>query len=69
MRDTVHRNQLTLFAEIVETVINRDRVNNTGAFVRRPPGKGWQITDYSHEKRTTWQRRKPVILPRRWRRP
>jgi hypothetical protein len=68
MRDTVKpRKQLRLFAEVIDTVVTRDHVSDAGTFIRPPPGRGWRVADYSQEKRTTWQRRRPVVL--RWRRP
>lgn len=69
MRDTTRQHdQLRLFHELVETQTTRDHVDDAGQFIRPPTGAGWRVVDYSHEKRTTWQRRRPIVLPRRWRR-
>ena len=66
---TVSRNQLALFAELVETETTRDYVDDAGQFVRPPPGAGWRVAADGHEKRTTWLRRRPLVLPPRGRRP
>jgi hypothetical protein len=66
MRDTVHRDQLTLFDEVVETQTTRDHVNEAGVFIRSPPGRGWRVIDAHRERHTQWQRRRPIIV-RRWR--
>ena len=55
--------QPQLFAEVIETVVTRDHVDDAGQFVRPPPGAGWRVVNYSHEKRTTWLRRRPLVLP------
>ena len=68
MRDTVRRDQLPPFFELTETVVTRDHVSDSGVFIQRPPGRGWIVTDNHRERFTTWTRRRPVILPRRWRR-
>jgi hypothetical protein len=64
MRDTVRRDQLRLFDELVETQTTRDHVNDAGVFIRRPPGRGWRVLDAHRERHTKWQRRKPIVLPR-----
>ncbi len=68
MRDTARRDQLTLFAELVETQTTRDHVSDAGVFIRRPAGPGWFVIDAHRERHTQWQRRRPVVLPRLWRR-
>ena len=68
MRDTVRRDQLTLFDELVETQTTRDHVSDAGVFIRPPPGPGWRVLDAHRERHTKWQRRRPVVLPRLWRR-
>jgi hypothetical protein len=65
MRD-IARRDLTL--EIVENVVTRDRVTDEGVYIMPPPGPGWHVLDAHRERHTQWQRRKPVVLPRLWRR-
>jgi hypothetical protein len=65
MRDTV-RSDLTL--ELIENVVTRDRVADDCVYIVSPPGPGWHASDNHRERHTTWQRRKPVVLPRLWRR-
>jgi hypothetical protein len=63
--------QLQLFTEVIETAITRDRMatlsdGSTASFRQRPGGPGW-VWLRDHERRTTWQRRRPVVAwrPRR----
>ena len=65
MRDTARRDQLTLFAELVETETTRDRVTDAGVF-RPPPGAGWRVSNADRERHTAWMRRRPVV--RVWKR-
>jgi hypothetical protein len=65
MRNTV---QLTLFAELVERQVMRDRVADEGVFLNPPPGRGWRVADSHRERHTAWVRRRQIVLPRRWRR-
>jgi|SoiMethySBSTD1v2_1073268.scaffolds.fasta_scaffold405894_3 hypothetical protein len=58
--------QLQLFAELVETETTRDDVNDTGVFIRPPPGKGWRVINADRERCTAWQRRRGVV--RVWKR-
>jgi hypothetical protein len=62
MRNTVRH------LEVIETVVTRDHVDDNGVFLRPPPGHGWRVLNADRQRHTTWQRRKPVLLPRRWRR-
>ena len=48
--------QAPLFVEIVETVETRDEPFADGTHAVPPPGDGWRILDFTHEKRTTWTR-------------
>lgn len=62
--------QLRLFNEVIETIVVRDQpfVDGDGAWgtrTTRPPGDGWRVADYEHEKRTRWER--PRLVPA-WRR-
>jgi len=66
MRNTA--DQFRLFAEVIEIEITRDFIAADAVLIRPPPGSGWRVLDYSDEKRTTWQRRRAVVLPRLWRR-
>jgi hypothetical protein len=71
----MRRPQLELFAEIVESLRERDQpfVETDGAWGSRrvrPDGPGWRIL-HDRERHTTWTRRKPVVSPavrlkRRW---
>jgi hypothetical protein len=66
MRDTVkRRDQLALFLELTETVTTRDVVTENAVLIRPPPGRGWFVIDAHRERFTQWQRRRPVVLPRR----
>jgi hypothetical protein len=65
MRDVARQKQLRLFGELVETVVTRDRVTDDAVLIRRPPGRCWLVADAHRERHTKWQRRKPIILPRR----
>ena len=61
-----HPGQLALFSEILETHWLRDtpldgRDGSWGSAVSRPEGRGWQIIDFSHDRRTTWMRRRPLV--------
>jgi hypothetical protein len=68
VRDVTRQNQLRLFDELVETQTTRDLVDNEGGFLRPPPGPGWRVADAHRERHTQWQRRKPIVSPRLWRR-
>jgi len=35
----------------------------SGTRAARPPGLGWRISSFRHEKRTRWTCRRAVILP------
>jgi hypothetical protein len=63
MRDV----QLNLFFELVETRTTRDLVTDDAVWIRRPPGRGCRVLDAHRERQTKWQRRRPILLPRRWR--
>jgi hypothetical protein len=52
--------QAPLFVEIIETVETRDEPFADGTRTVPPPGDGWHIHDFSHEKRTTWTRTRLV---------
>jgi len=63
----------SLFGELIEYASTRDAPfedpdGGFGTRIVRPAGKGWRISDYSHERRTTWTRRRAVILKRPHRR-
>jgi hypothetical protein len=66
MRDTVKRDQLRLFDELVETETTRDHVSDAGTFIRPPPGRGWIVADNHRERHTKWMRRRPTARP--WKR-
>lgn len=66
MRDTVKRDQLRLFDELVETETTRDHVNDAGTFIQLPVGRGWRVLNADRERFTAWQRRRPVV--RVWKR-
>jgi hypothetical protein len=68
--------QPRLFAELVESAVTRDQPfedpdGSWGTRIARPAGKRWR-SDFSHDKRTGWTRRRPIVPPRRiagrWRR-
>lgn len=71
MRDTVRRDQLTLFLEITDTVVTRDRpfIDPDGSWGMRivpPPGRGWRVLNADRERFTAWMRRRPIV--RVWKR-
>jgi hypothetical protein len=66
MRDTVAPRQLRLFAELIETRVTLDVVAGDAVWMMPPPGRGWRVLDAHRERHTQWQRRRPVVLPRRW---
>ena len=43
-------NQPQLFAEVIETVVTRDHVNDAGTFIRPTPGQGWRVLDADRER-------------------
>ena len=54
-----------LFREIVETEVTSDEAfeapdGSWGTSIVKPPGKGWRVADYSHDKETHWLRRLPL---------
>jgi hypothetical protein len=67
MRDVTR--QLSLFAEVIETAVMRDRVTDDGVYIRSPPGRGWRVIDAHRERHTQWQRRRPVVRSWKVRRP
>jgi hypothetical protein len=67
-RPAVVPQQLPLFVEVIETRTTRDRVTADAVWIEPPLGRGWRVADSHRERHTKWQRRKPVVLPRRWRR-
>jgi hypothetical protein len=68
MRDAVRQNQLRHVLEVIKTQTTRDLVADDGVYIQTSPGPGWHVLDAHRERFTRWQRRKPVVLPRRWRR-
>jgi len=69
--------QLPLFLEVIETTVTRDRPFEAddgawGSRIARPQGRGWRVSDFSHDRKTTWLRRRPVVpaqrISGRWRR-
>lgn len=73
-----HLDQPQLFTELIESLTTCDQPfedadGSWGSRVTRPPGKGWRIVDFSHDRKTRWMRRVPVLWPVRpsaggWRR-
>ena len=62
-----------LFVELSRTArrpIDRSKDSDGawGSRVARPAGKGWRVSDYSHDKRTRWTRRLPIPVPQAHRR-
>lgn len=62
--------QYRLFGEIIESITTTDRrfedIDGTwGSRITRPPGRGWRVADFSHDKRTRWMRRVPIPWPAR----
>jgi hypothetical protein len=61
--------QPPLFVELVEAAETRDEwfddPQGWGTKPKPPSGQGWRIADYSHEKRTRWERRR--LFPARGR--
>lgn len=64
--------QPQLFAEVIENVTTPDQPfedidGGWGSKVSRPPGKGWRISDFSHDRQTRWMRRRPIAWSSDWR--
>jgi hypothetical protein len=55
--------------EITERVTTRDHAfsdhSGWGSRATPPPGSDWVIKDFTREKRTTWERRRLILLRRR----
>jgi hypothetical protein len=55
--------------EIIEVAETRDQPfsdqTGWGSRPKRPQGDGWRISDFTHEKRTTWERRRLFPARRR----
>jgi hypothetical protein len=58
---SIYTEQFSLFVEIVETQVMRDRLTDDGSYIQPPPGHGWRVTDFGRERHTVWTRRRPVV--------
>ena len=47
---SIYTEQFSLFVEIVETQVMRDRLTDDGSYIQPPPGHGWRVTDYGRER-------------------
>jgi hypothetical protein len=70
MRPPIDPHREIFTVELLETITTADEPftdldGSWGTRVARPPGHGWRVADYSHDKRTTWTRRRSVIWPPR----
>lgn len=56
-----------LFGEVIESRWTRDTPfeypdGSFGTLISRPAGPGWRVADYRKDRKTLWQRRRPIIL-------